>query len=69
MDSEMVNIHIGKDEGSGHFKLHKSILCEKVPYFKKTFDGNFVEGATNSATLHEDDADAFNIIVFVSSVF
>ena len=65
----MVNIHIGKDEGSGHFRLHKSILCEQVPYFKKMFNGNFVEGATNSASLPEDDADAFNIIVFVSNVF
>ncbi|TGO61824.1 hypothetical protein BCON_0024g00240 [Botryotinia convoluta] len=59
----MVDIHVGKDEGSGHFQLHKSILCEKVPYFEKTFNGNFVEGATNSATLPEDDPEAFNILV------
>ncbi|TGO79485.1 hypothetical protein BELL_0031g00200 [Botrytis elliptica] len=63
IDSEMVDIHVGKDEGSGHFQLHKSILCEKVPYFEKMFNGNFEEGTTNSATLPEDDPKAFNILV------
>ncbi|KAF7956636.1 hypothetical protein EAE96_003970 [Botrytis aclada] len=64
MDSEMVDIPVGKDEGSGHFKLHKSIICGKVPYFEKMFNGKFIEGATNSATLPEEDPDAFNTIVF-----
>ncbi|KAF7886977.1 uncharacterized protein EAF02_003624 [Botrytis sinoallii] len=63
IDSEMVDIHVGKDEDSGHFQLHKSILCEKVPYFEKMFNGNFEEGTTNSATLPEDDPEAFNILI------
>ncbi|TGO26999.1 hypothetical protein BPAE_0049g00260 [Botrytis paeoniae] len=60
----MVHIHVGKDEGSDHFKLHKLVICGKVPYFEKMFNENFIEGATNSATLPEDDPDACNTIAF-----
>ncbi|KAF7944761.1 uncharacterized protein EAE97_005394 [Botrytis byssoidea] len=64
IDSEMVDGHVGKDEGSGHFLLHKSILCEKVPYFEEMFNGNFDESTTNnSADLPEYDPEAFNILI------
>ncbi|KAK6609940.1 hypothetical protein H4I95_02999 [Botrytis cinerea] len=63
IDSEMVDIHVGEDEDSGHFKLHKSILCDKVPYFENMFNGNFIEGTTNSASLPEDDPEVFNMLV------
>ncbi|KAJ8071945.1 hypothetical protein OCU04_002249 [Sclerotinia nivalis] len=59
----MVDIHVGTDENSAHFKLHKSILCTKVPYFEKMFNRRFLEGTTNSATLPEDDPELFNILV------
>ncbi|KAM0132366.1 hypothetical protein ACHAP3_006403 [Botrytis cinerea] len=62
-NSEMVDIHVGEDEDSGHFKLHKSILCDKVPYFENMFNGNFIEGTTNSASLPEDDPEVFNMLV------
>lgn len=62
----MVDVHVGEDKKSGHFKIHKTILCQKVPYFEKTFDGGFLEGTTNSATLPDDDPEAFNIFVSVS---
>lgn len=68
IDSEMVDIHVGEDEDSGHFKLHKSILCDKVPYFENMFNGNFIEGTTNSASLPEDDPEVFNMLVSVGIV-
>ncbi|KAK8907349.1 hypothetical protein QC760_004609 [Botrytis cinerea] len=67
-NSEMVDIHVGEDEDSGHFKLHKSILCDKVPYFENMFNGNFIEGTTNSASLPEDDPEVFNMLVSVGIV-
>lgn len=65
----MVDIHVGTDEKLGHFKLHRSILCQNVPYFEKMFNGNFLEGATKSAALSEDDPEDFNILVHVSIPF
>ncbi|KAF7863069.1 hypothetical protein EAF04_007152 [Stromatinia cepivora] len=59
----MVDIHVGTDENSAHFKLHKSILCTKVPYFENMFNTRFMEGTTNFATLPEDDPELFNILV------
>ncbi|KUJ17039.1 uncharacterized protein LY89DRAFT_734031 [Mollisia scopiformis] len=37
------------------FTVHKQLLCQKIPYFDKMFNGPFAEGTTQSATLHEDD--------------
>ncbi|ESZ94931.1 hypothetical protein SBOR_4685 [Sclerotinia borealis F-4128] len=62
-ESEMVDIHVGTDEKLGHFKVHKSILCQKVLYFEKMFNENFLESATNSTNLPENDPKDFNILM------
>lgn len=43
--------------------MHKNVLCHKVPYFEKMFGGGFREAADMSATLPEDDANAFTTLL------
>ncbi|CAD6447387.1 e281ed2a-d50c-4d00-9af7-e2c1a4af7f29 [Sclerotinia trifoliorum] len=62
-EATMGDIHVETDEKSGHFKLRKPILFTKVPYSEKMFNGRFMEGTMNSATLPEDDLELFNILV------
>lgn len=56
----MVDIYVGKERK--HFRVHKSLLCKKVPYFDKMFNGNFQEAAKNQAEFAEDDVIAFDVL-------
>ncbi|KAI9646437.1 hypothetical protein NHQ30_004429 [Ciborinia camelliae] len=68
LGSDLVRILVGGDGDSAgtekvEFVLHKKILCAKVPFFEKMFNGSFLEGTTQVATLPEDDPDAFRLLV------
>jgi hypothetical protein len=39
------------------------VLCEKVPYFDKMFNGAFNEGVEGVATLPEDEPAAFDLLM------
>ena len=45
-----------------HFRIHKALLCSKIPYFDKMFNSGFREGKENIAELPEDDAESFDIL-------
>jgi hypothetical protein len=58
---EMVDIYVGPEEV--HFRIHKRILCDRVPYFHKMFTSGFKEGSENTARFPEDDPDSFDMLV------
>lgn len=57
----MVELYVG--EGKKLFRVHKTFLVNKIPYFKKMFCGGFAEAATNSATFPEDDEESFDLLI------
>ncbi|TGO34767.1 hypothetical protein BHYA_0183g00190 [Botrytis hyacinthi] len=59
--SQMVDIRVGKELRL--FRVHKSLLCIRVPYFDKMFNSEFSESITNSAVLQEVNAEAFDVLV------
>lgn len=61
MGTEMVDIYVGpKNE---HFHVHKAVLCTKIPYFEKMFNGGFSEASKNSATFPGDEPQAFDLLL------
>jgi BTB/POZ domain len=43
--------------------VHKKLLCEKSEVFDKMFNGSFKEATSNTATLSDDDPEAFEALV------
>jgi len=58
--TEMVDILVGAEKKL--FRLHKTFLCQRIDYFDKMFNGEFVEAA-GIANLPEDDPAAFDLLV------
>jgi len=54
MGVDMVDIFVG--QAQFHFRVHKDLLCSRVPYFKAMFNSGFMESQTQSAEFSEDDA-------------
>jgi hypothetical protein len=63
---ELVTIHVTNADGKVFdFVVHKSFLCHASPFFDAAFNGNFVEGQTQSMNL-ETSEQAFGMLVEVS---
>lgn len=45
------------------FLIHKNLLCQRSCFFTAAFNGNFMEGATQSMVLDDVDADTFGVVV------
>ncbi|KAH6669005.1 hypothetical protein B0J14DRAFT_488100, partial [Halenospora varia] len=45
------------------FRVHKELLCKKIPYVRKMFQGGFQEAQQNSATFSEDTEEAFDLLM------
>ncbi|KAF7900302.1 uncharacterized protein EAF01_007604 [Botrytis porri] len=58
---QMVEIRVGEELKL--FRVHKSLLCTRVPYFDKILSKGFSESITNSAVLQEDNTEAFDVLV------
>ncbi|KAF7875244.1 hypothetical protein EAF04_002416 [Stromatinia cepivora] len=63
--TDIVKIEVG---GANEFErvqsaVHRKILCNKIPVFKKMFMGGFLEAAKQTATLPEDSPCAFRLLV------
>ncbi|KAN0095043.1 hypothetical protein V8E51_015754 [Hyaloscypha variabilis] len=68
LSTEMVEISIGKGNDKKHTRVHKGLLCSKIPYFEKMLSGGFKEAAENSAKFPEEDIEAFkNLMQWVYS--
>ncbi|KAI9047542.1 hypothetical protein LZ554_008258 [Drepanopeziza brunnea f. sp. 'monogermtubi'] len=60
--TEMVDIYIGAGAEETHFRVHKQLLCSKIPYFEAMFGSGFSEGLSSSAILSEDDPESFGVL-------
>jgi hypothetical protein len=56
----MVDVYVGP--GKALFRLYKSKICARIPYFDKMFNGNFKEASSNVAHLPEDEPEAFDLL-------
>ncbi|KUJ07195.1 uncharacterized protein LY89DRAFT_601881 [Mollisia scopiformis] len=63
MGVQMVDINVGKGKAETHFRVHKAILCAKLPYFDKMLNSGFKEGTENRVNLPEDDPDSFDLLM------
>ncbi|KAF7900357.1 uncharacterized protein EAF01_007659 [Botrytis porri] len=61
MGLEIVDIHVGPQKKL--FRVHRGILCDKVPYFQKMFSSGFVEGLKGKAFFPEDDPKCFDFFM------
>ncbi|TGO34766.1 hypothetical protein BHYA_0183g00180 [Botrytis hyacinthi] len=59
--TEMVDLIVGPEEAL--FRVHKSFLCNKIPYFDRMFNGGFIEAKENSAKFPEDGPESFDILI------
>lgn len=58
----MVDLFVGSPEPQ-LFRVHKKIICEKIPYFKTMFESGFKEALENKATFPEDDPEVFDNLI------
>ncbi|KAI9643279.1 hypothetical protein NHQ30_007896 [Ciborinia camelliae] len=58
---EIVKLCVGPEKKV--LRVNKEILCKKIPYFSKMFQGSFQEAASNSASFPEDDLEAFCVLM------
>jgi len=65
----MVEIFVRKSKQ--RFHVHKGLLCDKVPYFKNMFESGFQKSIEQTATLLEDNPEAFTLFIprFYGNVF
>ncbi|TGO60642.1 hypothetical protein BOTNAR_0142g00130 [Botryotinia narcissicola] len=59
--TQMVDLFVGSDKKL--IRVHKGILCRKIPYFDKMFNGPWVESASNSATFPDDTFESFDMLI------
>ncbi|ESZ96700.1 hypothetical protein SBOR_2910 [Sclerotinia borealis F-4128] len=60
-NQEVVELHVGSENEVIHVS---KILCKKIPYFSKMFEGSFQEATSNSASFPEDEVDAFHALIY-----
>ncbi|KAF7931560.1 uncharacterized protein EAE98_004296 [Botrytis deweyae] len=58
---ETVDLYVGPNRT--HYRVHKNILCTKIPYFNKMFNGGFSEASNNSAEFPEDFSESFDVLL------
>jgi len=58
---EMADLYIGEEKR--HLRVHKSLLCDKIPCVTKMFRGSFSEAATSEVTFPEDTPEAFEVLI------
>ncbi|TGO34764.1 hypothetical protein BHYA_0183g00160 [Botrytis hyacinthi] len=60
--TQMVDIYVGKEKIL--FRVYKDILCNKIEFFDRMFNGKFKEANENAAVLPEDDPEAFDMLMW-----
>ncbi|RAL62006.1 hypothetical protein DID88_002495 [Monilinia fructigena] len=59
---EVVELHVGLEKKV--IRVNKKLLCKKIPYFSKMFQGSFQEAISNAASFPEDEVEAFNDLIY-----
>lgn len=57
----MVDIYVGPTEA--HYRIHKQMLCRKIPYFDKMLNSPWKEAMTHSAQFPEDSAESMDLLL------
>ncbi|KAF7956585.1 hypothetical protein EAE96_003919 [Botrytis aclada] len=60
--TQMVDIYVGEEKIL--FRVYKDLLCSKIEFFDRMFNGNFKEANQNTAELPEDDPEAFDMLMY-----
>ncbi|KAF7944820.1 uncharacterized protein EAE97_005453 [Botrytis byssoidea] len=58
---ETVDLYNGSSRT--HYRVHKNVLCTKIPYSNKMFNGGFSEASRNSAEFPEDAVGSFDVLL------
>ncbi|RDW91928.1 hypothetical protein BP5796_01322 [Coleophoma crateriformis] len=58
---EMVDLYVGTDQEL--FRIHKQVLCRRIPYFSSMFSSSFREAEEATAQFPEDRAESFDILL------
>ncbi|TGO44417.1 hypothetical protein BCON_0523g00040 [Botryotinia convoluta] len=61
--TRIVRLEVGTGFDQVVFNVHKTILCQKIAFFDKMFNGKFLEGITHSAKMPEDNIEAFKLML------
>ncbi|KAF5875761.1 uncharacterized protein Bfra_011523 [Botrytis fragariae] len=61
--TRIVRLEVGTGFDQVVFNVHKTILCKKIAFFDKMFNGKFLEGITHSAKMPEDNIEAFKLML------
>ncbi|EMR87097.1 hypothetical protein ACHAPC_006964 [Botrytis cinerea] len=61
--TRVVRLEVGTGFDRAVFNIHKTVLCEKIAFFDKLFNGNFLESITHSAKMPEDNIEAFKLML------
>lgn len=64
---EMVTITAGKGPSAKVYHIHKNLLCSKSEVFNKMFNSGFLETASNSADLPDDNP--LSLTIFIGWVY
>lgn len=54
LGTDLVTIHVGSGHSKRTFCVHKNLICNKIDYFKKMFEGGFKEGIEQTANFPEE---------------
>ena len=60
---ETVVIVVGTGAKIKSFKIHKTLLCAKVTFFDKMFNGPFSEASTQTASLTDEEVASFKLFL------
>ncbi|CZR66760.1 uncharacterized protein PAC_16661 [Phialocephala subalpina] len=60
---DTVSFRVGQGDKARSFLVHKKILCAKVLFFEKLFNGPFAEGISQTAEFPEDDPTTFGLLI------
>ncbi|EPE31711.1 POZ [Glarea lozoyensis ATCC 20868] len=58
--NDLVQIIVGKEERL--FTIHKTLLCNKIPYFSALFNGSFAEAAEKKACFPDDEPGSYDVL-------
>jgi hypothetical protein len=58
-----VNVSLHENAPKQPFLIHKNFICHYSPYFDAAFNGNFVEGETQTLDLEDTHPEVFGVFV------
>ncbi|KAI9050836.1 hypothetical protein LZ554_004955 [Drepanopeziza brunnea f. sp. 'monogermtubi'] len=60
---KVVTVIVGPEDTKETFIIHKGIICHYSPFFNAAFNGNLIEGETQTMRLDDVNSEAFGLLV------